>query len=414
MKYTFKKILYTLLLLMYINTVAAQEEAPLENAAPIFTADSLVSGNTKDVLTKFFQLAFNNLTGNNKEFNFNSNPFAVMLKSNPRLNIDHYYSKYNSLRKLNFGFGIKLDTSYRFNGFFSGIKYAVIDERDYTTSRLFAVGLQVNGFAAERKRLNTALRDFAQARFQARFQASAKTDADRKERNEFLAMVSEFFNKEKPFDSLDTSFKKIVMDIVQERNLQNINNLLSADPSSSLRTNDMKVFEALKDSIKNCALWTIGLSDTTYRDQFAFSNVVLNTEFSKGIFKPRPGTNNIELNIKAAANFLKDTMQTGNNLKRVVFDIEAGVNWVIRDKYNQRPMFEFKASSTFYHNFTSLYQDEKRDVFTLNGMARIRVYEDIWVPFEIRYDPSNGNVFGFLNVKANFTGMGKLIKDIGK
>ena len=410
MKYTFKKILYTLLLLMYINTVAAQEEAPLENAAPIFTADSLVSGNTKDVLTKFFQLAFNNLTGNNKEFNFNSNPFAVMLKSNPRLNIDHYYSKYNSLRKLNFGFGIKLDTSYRFNGFFSGIKYALIDERDYTTSRLFAVGLQVNGFAAERKRLNTALRDFAQARFQ----ASAKTDADRKERNEFLAMVSEFFNKEKPFDSLDTSFKKIVMDIVQERNLQNINNLLSADPSSSLRTNDMKVFEALKDSIKNCALWTIGLSDTTYRDQFAFSNVVLNTEFSKGIFKPRPGTNNIELNIKAAANFLKDTMQTGNNLKRVVFDIEAGFNWVIRDKYNQRPMFEFKASSTFYHNFTSLYQDEERNVFTLNGMARIRVYEDIWVPFEIRYDPSNGNVFGFLNVKANFTGMGKLIKDIGK
>lgn len=410
MKYTLKKILYSLLLIMYINTASAQEEAPLENAAPIFTADSLVSGNTKDVLTKFFQLAFNNLTGNNKEFNFNSNPFAVMLKSNPRLNIDHYYSKYNALRKLNFGFGIKLDTSYRFNGFSSGIKYALIDERDYTTSRLFAVGLQVNGFAAERKRLNTALRDFAQARFQ----VSAKTDADRKERNDFLAMVSVFFNKQTPFNSLDTGFQKTVMDIVQERNLQNINNLLGADPSSSLRTNDMKVFEALKDSIKNCALWIIGLSDTTYKDQFAFSNIVLNTEFSKGIFKPRSGANNIELNIKAAANFLKDTMQTGNNLKRVVFDIEAGFNWVIRDKYNQRPMFEFKASSTFYHNFTSLYQDEKRDVFTLNGMARIRVYEDIWVPFEIRYDPSNGNVFGFLNVKANFTGMGKLIKDISK
>ena len=410
MKYAFKKILYSLLLIMYINTASAQEEAPLENAAPIFTADSLVSGNTKDVLTKFFQLAFNNLTGNNKEFNFNSNPFAVMLKSNPRLNIDHFYSKYNALRKLNFGFGIKLDTSYRFNGFSSGIKYALIDERDYTTSRLFAVGLQVNGLAAERKSLNDSLGKYAQATFK----ASAQTPADRKIRKDFLALVSVFFNIDTPFNSLDTDFQNLVLKIAGEKNLVNIENLLTGNPSSSLRTNDMKVFEALKDSIKNCALWTIGLSDTTYRDQFAFSNVVLNTEFSKGIFKPRPGANNIELNIKAAANFLKDTMQTGNNLKRVVFDIEAGFNWVIRDKYNQRPMFEFKASSTFYHNFTSLYQDEERNVFTLNGMARIRVYEDIWVPFEIRYDPSNGNVFGFLNIKANFTGMGKLIKDIGK
>ena len=410
MKYAFKKILYTLLLLLLINTATAQEETPLENAAPIFTADSLVSGNTKDVLTKFFQLAFNNLTGNNKEFNFASNPFAVMLKSNPRLNIDHYYSKYNALRKLNFGFGIRLDTSYHFNGFSSGIKYALIDQRDYTTSRLFAVGLQVNGFAAERKKLNAALREFAQSRFQ----ASARTDADRKVRNEFLATVSAFFNQETPFNSLDTGFQKTVLDILQEQNLVNISNVLTTDPSSSLKTNDMKVFEALKDSIKNCALWTIGISDTTYRDQFAFSNVVLSTEFSKGIFTPRAGANNVELNLRATGNFLKDVMKPGNNLKRFIFDVEAGLNWVIRDKFNQRPLFELKASSTYYRNFTSLYEDEERDHLTLNGMARIRVYEDIWVPFEIRYDPGNGNVMGFLNVKANFTGLGKLVREIGK
>jgi hypothetical protein len=410
MKDTYQKILYTLLLVTSAYTAAAQEEQPLEKAAPIFTADSLVSGNTKDVLTKFFQLAFNNLTGDNKEFNFNSNPFAVMLKSNPRLNIDHYYSKYNALRKLNFGFGIRLDTAYRFNGFSSGVKYALIDQRDYTTSRLFAVGLQVNGFAAERKALNAGLRDFAQARFL----ASARTDADRKERNDFLATVSTFFNKEIPFNSLDAAFQKTVMDIVQEKNLVNINNLLTTEPGSSLKTNDMKVFESLKDSIKNCALWIIGISDTTYRDQFAFSNVVLNTEFSKGIFKPRPGANNIELNLRATGNFLRDTLRQGNNLRRFVFDAEAGFNWVIRDKYNQRPMFEFKASTTYYHNFTSLYQDEDRDRLTLNGTARIRVFEDIWVPLEFRYDPSNGNVFGFLNVKANFTGLGKLVKEMAK
>ena len=49
------------------------------------TADSLVSGNFKDVLTSFYQLAFNNLTGPKKELNFNSNPYALLLKINSRL-----------------------------------------------------------------------------------------------------------------------------------------------------------------------------------------------------------------------------------------------------------------------------------------------------------------------------------------
>lgn len=398
MKRFLKIYLCVIAFLCCVCTSKAQDAS----TAPIFTADSLVSGNTKDILTKFFQLAFNNLTGNNKEFNFTSNPFAIMLKSNPKLNVDHYYSKFNALRKLNFSFGIRLDTSFKFNGFSSGAKYSIIDQRDYTTSRLFAVGLRINGMADERKALNDTLRKFAIEKF--------KIDSNRQERADFLKNVSRFFNEEVPFDQLDTAFRSTVIRLIQEKNLIRIQSLLAENPSSSLKTNDLQVFEALKDSIKNCALWTIGIADTTYRDQFFFQNIVINSEFSKGIFKPQPGANNVELNIKAAANFSNDDLQAGRNLKRAIFSFEPGINWVIRDKNADRSFFELKLSGSYYHNFTRLYEGEERDNITMNGTARIRILEDIWVPLEIRYDPTNGNVFGFLNVKANFTGMGKMLK----
>jgi len=59
-----------------------------------------------------------------------------------------------------------------------------------------------------------------------------------------------------------------------------------------------------------------------------------------------------------------------------------------------------------------LYADEKRDRLILNGTLRLRIYNDIWVPLEIKYDPDAGNVFGFLNVRANFTALGKFARNV--
>ena len=71
---------------------------------------------------------------------------------------------------------------------------------------------------------------------------------------------------------------------------------------------------------------------------------------------------------------------------------------------------EIKFSGSYYHNFATLYANERRDSLTINGTLRVRILEDIWIPLEIKYDPKSGNVFGFLNIKANFTGLGKLLK----
>jgi len=406
-----KKILPKYICMLAFIVTAKQgisQDNPPSAASAIFTADSLASGNTKDILTSFFQLAFQNLTGKRKEFNFNSNPFAVMLKNNPKLNIDKYYTKYQALRKLNFGFSIGLDSSYHFNGFSSGIKYSIIDQRDPTTSKLLFTRLKIDGFADERAKLNKALVQHAKDEYN----ASAKTDADFQHLSNFRDSIAIFFNIDVPYNKLNAGFRKIVDSIVKEEDLKQIRQLIENTPASSLKSNDTKIFDSLKNSIKKNLLWTIGLSDTTYKDQFLFSNLVINSELSKGIFEPKAGANNLELNIKAACNFLKDTLQTGRNLKKVIFSFEPGVNWVIRDKNNDKSYLELKLSGAYYHNFNGLYLGEDRDKIFMNSTIRIRVYEDIWVPLEIKYDPANGNVFGLFNVKANFTGLGKLLKGI--
>ena len=362
---------------------------------PILTADSLSSGNVKDVLTSFFQLAFNNLTGNNKELNFNSNPFAIMLKSNPVLAKDVNYYKYRALRKTNFSFGIKLDSSFRFHGFSSGIKYALIDKRDSSTSKLLFENLRNDSLGIESDKLQGELSKCAKK-------------IPFTERKKFIADVNEFFAKNIPFNQLPNSVRDTIKNIIQEDkdSYPLISEMVEKNPSSNMMSEQRKRYDNLKNEIKNDLLWTAGVSDTTYKDQFFFSNILFKTELVKGIGKNKPGSN-WEFNIQAALNLLDDTLAKGRDLKRSIFSFEPGLNWVVRNKSNDQSLLEFKFSGSYNHNFGNLYKGERKDSVTFNGTLRIRVIGDIWVPLEIRYDPKSGNVFGFINIRLNFNSLGK-------
>src|SRR5690349_6908044 len=89
-----KKIFFGLLLCAYSATTCFGQDA---GTTRILTADSLAGGAYKDIFTSFLQLAFDNLTGPNKSLQFNSNPYAIMLKHNDSLASYHYYKKYTPL-----------------------------------------------------------------------------------------------------------------------------------------------------------------------------------------------------------------------------------------------------------------------------------------------------------------------------
>src|ERR1700760_353110 len=115
-----RKIFFGLLLSVCTATVCLAQDAA---TSKILTADSLASGAYKDIFTSFLQLAFKDLTTNNKSVEFNSNPYAILLKHNDTLAQYTYYKKYTALRNLNFGIGARLDSAFHFNGMSMGVTY---------------------------------------------------------------------------------------------------------------------------------------------------------------------------------------------------------------------------------------------------------------------------------------------------
>ncbi|HLK29018.1 MAG TPA: hypothetical protein VKT28_10560, partial [Puia sp.] len=123
------------LLIVFTNILFFEGHGQNTNSTatvPIFTADSLASGNYKDVLSSFYQLSINNLTGPNKELKFTSNPYAIMLRGDSTLKHYNQYMRYRFWRTLNFNIDAKLDSAYHFKGFAAGLTIALVNRRDYS------------------------------------------------------------------------------------------------------------------------------------------------------------------------------------------------------------------------------------------------------------------------------------------
>ena len=387
-----RTLIYTIPFFIF-SMLSISSNAQNKKNAAIITADSLASGNYKDVLTSFFQIAFDKLTGKDKELKFSSNPYAVMMKANPDLEIDYNYKKNRVLRNLNFNFSLKLDTSYRFNGFSSGISYALINKRDFTVYNEF-IRLAIDKNAEFNKLQN----GISQA-------LSGIEDADLKKR--FREQGNKLLNDESyTYDKLDDDIKQRVLKILTDSNLTRIVKLVKNNSTANIAKSCRDGYNEVKKSFQSKPLLLLSITDTTAKDEFLFSNITLKAEYLKGFGMSKPGAN-WELNIPATVNFVDDISLTGRDLKRSVFRIEPGINLVIRNSDAAHSFLEMKFSSEYMHIFSQLYPNEKKDSFTFNGIFRIKIINDIWIPLRFKYDPQNGNVLGFLSVKYNFSGQGK-------
>jgi len=387
------RIFLVLLTIVAVNAVAQKSERlPL-------TADSLATGNYKDVLTSFFQLAFDNLVGKNKEMRFTTNPYAVMARLDTALLKDRYYYQYRHLRDLNFAFAIKLDTSYRFNGFSSAVKYALVNKRDETVSRVFLDMVSTDKRTQELFAINLDLEAFI-------------SGLNPEDQNRIREQKTKFFTGQINFDQLDPAFRKKIEELAKIKNAEYLLNTIQNDPKFNMKKTSDDIYEAYKEYFNNRLLWTIGVSDTTYNDQFMFSNIAITSELVKGIDSLR--TADLELNLKTALQYVDDTVKSGRDLQRNIFSFEPGINFVLKTKNTLKSYFEFKLSGSYYHTFSTLYENEKRDRLTINGTLRVRILNDIWVPLEIKYDPDTGNVFGLLNVRVNFSALNKFLNGTDK
>ena len=385
-----KKILFLSIICVWFSTTRLHAQTPVKVAA--LTADSLASGNYKDVLTSFFQLAFDKLTGKNKELKFSSNPYAIMLRANPELAIDSAYIRHKVLRNLNFNFSLKLDTSYKFNGFSSGVTYAIVNRRDYTVYNEFLQA--VNDKNAPIHRFNEVI-------------GTVLSGIDDEElANKLEKEGNQLFQDDKfLYSKLSPGVKHIIDSLLALPEFGRAAALINANPTLSFRTLTTNAFDSIKKLFQNKLLWTASVADTTYKDNFLFSNIVFSSQLLKGISDPSKRSN-VEIDIRTAFNLLGNTTRTGRDLKRSIFSFEPGLNWVLKSR-EDKPMLEFKFNGSYKHIFNGLYPGEEENKLEFQGTVRVRVLADIWVPLQFTYDPKKGNVLGFLSVRFNFNGQGK-------
>ncbi|AEW02161.1 hypothetical protein A4D02_34350 [Niastella koreensis] len=387
-----------MVLLFCITTRLVAQTGTTPN--PILTADSLATGNYKDVLNSFFQLAFDRLTSPDKTLKFTGTPFAVMAKLDTVLLVDTVYKRYRTLRNLNYTFGLRLDTSYRFNGFSAGLKYAIINKRDETVQNAFLKTVLANAAVKQLFALNNQM--------VAKIPTMPNPGALMQEYSNFTQGLKNFRSLSKPLQDSMLAFA------ASSDSTRALFETLMQNPNFNLKRTTDSLYQDMKMNFNKNALWTVGVTDTTLKNQFVFTNVVFQTEFLKSINKYTKTKNDLELNIRSQLQLVDDTLKAGRDLQRAVFNFEPGINWVLNTKCTRKSYLELKFSGGYYHIFNGIYANEDKNQLWFNGTVRIRIFNDIWVPFEVKYDPKNGNLFGFINVRANFRALAGAAKQLAK
>lgn len=356
------------------------------------------SGNFKDIISGFFQLASTNLSGDEKTIDFNSTLFALKAKVNPELEIDTNYVKETFSRNLQFNFKANLNKNFDYTGFTGGVTYAPINGRDETIVELskkfdtiytrFNVNLsiiqgniirKINEEHAEKiKKVNAEI----QKKEEEKTNQIAELDEQREKKlKDFQENIINPYLNNKTITSTDT-------DLVNDFNKQ-----LNVRLKESLE----EVHQYLKDfyiEVQSKSLLTLAVDGTANKDG-KFNKASFGTVYLKG---NKDAWNEIDLRAKFT---YADTLVT-EHLPRTGLDLKAGVNFKIGKTREQQSYFEIKALGEYNKIFNNVLPDEDNEVITANAEIRIRIADDLWVPLVIKYDIENSNFLGFLNVTYNF------------
>jgi hypothetical protein len=387
-----------LILLLVVSNLSYAQDRYTPTRQPL-TADSLATGNYKDVLTSFFQLGLNNFTGNDKELSFTSNPYAIMARANPEIFTDTLYYRYRHLRAFNFNVAARLDSNFHLSGFKFGGKYAIVNKRDETISKKFLADAIFAEKNSEYYQFNRALNLAISS-----MPASALKTKIRMQTDSLL------HNSSYTFDKLGIEAKDTIMAVVEREHLDKLKLLIANDPKVNICAESQKSYADLKAALQNQPLWTIAANTVSLNNRAFFANAEFSSEFLLGMTDAKKNYN-LELDIKASDVLTNDSLQGYKNLNTNTFTFEPGLNLVFKSKNTSKSFLEFKISGSYYHIFSGVAAGNVQDSSTINGELRIRVFSDIWVPISIKYDPKNGNVFGLLNVHANFSALASLFNN---
>jgi hypothetical protein len=379
-----KNILIVIALLLISIESNAQEINDSIKTSIIRTQANLISGNTRDVLTNFFQIALNDLIGDDKRFRFSSNLFAMRLKASPELNIDTNYVKNTFWRNSNIDIDVRINDDFKFNGAAMGYRVAIINKRDYTVAK--NLGFIYRAKTNKLSDMNDSISAYIDDAFNRGAINKEKRNLLNKELSVFLqdstSHISQFSDE----------FKSILKRAIP----------ITLDDDFNYYVQKKSIYDKLIQSYKKKLLWTIGFDASTLTSGI-FHDGNITSRATAGLLS-QGKYSNIEFDLKGNLNIGKNHLSASKNALNQLLTFEGGLNYVIRT-FEQKPVLELKAGSTYQKVISGSYVNIDKELFTLDGGIRIRITNAIWIPITFKYNPNDANLFGFLSVKSNFDWM---------
>jgi hypothetical protein len=380
-----KPLLITVVFIAILScSLQAQDTSQL---VTLRTDANLKSGNNRDVLTSFFQIALNDLTGNDKRLRFSSNLFAIRLKSNPSLNIDTNYIHQKFWRNSNIDFDLRMRENFEFNGASIGYRYAIVNKRDYSSSSDFL------------KDLSLSFGPVAEITSKATQVIIKLVGDDFNKITELQTELNQFLNDS---SMLFSACSPAMQSILQTSLGVHLTDDFNYKKFTTARTNE--TIKRYNDKF----LWTIDAHAATHDDGTLFSMIQIDSRATAGIARLKH-RHSLEYDIRAGVHWVDDSLIHGSQRMRTTALAEAGLNLVLRDKQTQKSYLECKVSAFVYQLFPGAVTSGYQKLF-LNTTINVRITDNIWIPLMIKYDPEHANLFGYFSIKSNFDWLGSFLK----
>ncbi len=372
---------------MLVFTIIVKAQQPHEQT--IRNAANLKSGNSQDVLTSFYQLALSDLLGNQKSFDFSTSLLAIKAKTNPNLWKSMQYKQHKLDRNLVLSMQIQLDSGYNFRSSTLGASYAIVNKRDQTIFE-FSLDREKEWNEIVYKSLNNYAKSLPLGVQDPKYKAA-----------------SNFFNDEA--STIQTSLENLPPDFADS--LTNFINQYAFFKGIGLRKFQQHLqnsYDSLANTLANQPLWTVNAKLANAANGKLLTGVVLHTEYLQGLLKNN-GSSGLELNVNSNVNFLDNLQTIEQDLKRRVWSSSLGFNWILASNSNQKSVLEFKGALSHHYVFSGKLSDEKTQSVTGEGNLRIRLTDQLWIPFQIAYDPQTGNTLARISIRSNFDWLKKNI-----
>ncbi|MDI1256293.1 MAG: hypothetical protein PSV16_09330 [Flavobacterium sp.] len=352
--------------------------------AALTAAENSKSGNFKDILNGFYQLAFKTLSKDEKAIEFNSSLFAFIKKHDNDILKTRTRADIRFLRNFQVNTKINLDDEFNFNGYSAGFTYAIVNERDRSFVNLTGTDYDLHNVEFKRLLMGVTNSYLIPG-------PPGITAADRSILTESLNTISNDIVNDR--DSGEALYATVVADLDAAIAASPYFGALPGAPYTTVSARAL--ISGLRathmNNLENKPLWTIstdGIADKNNK----FNRINAETIFLAG---NRFG----ELDFRAKFSYA-DTLAV--SMPRSVINAKLGYNFKVIKGSDNKSVLELKGYGEYNNILKNALPDEKESTFLANAELRVRVTDNLWIPFTIKYDIENANVLGFLNISYNF------------